>query len=498
LLVIVLWLWPTEGGYRLVGLAQGAGLFVGGLLLVVLFMGLWSRVLARSVRGANLHRSLRRFHASMVAARVLIPIWFGIAIFGLGWSDQVARMLGPLRDWPVELPGMIIGTLPAMAAWMALWWAQFPADRALREQSLLVLIDENLPIYQPPGFWSYFIANLRLQLLFTVVPVALIILMHDVASVVLWKFFGMDLRMPMAGTPEVAVALGLQFGAIALVVLFAPEVLRRVLHTQSLPDSPLRQRLEDLCRRTGLRYRDILLWRTNNHMGNAAVMGLVPQVRYILLSDVLLETMSDRQIEAVFAHEVGHVKHWHMGWYVVLIATLILMTAGPGQLVVNQFAKLNRPAWLSDDALSTGQALFAIGAFFLIFGYLSRWFERQADVYAARMMQQQDDASAVAMAYVNPATPAAFEAQGTSFVGPHGAAVFASALHRVAVINNIPVSARNFTHGSIADRVRYLKSLSSDPTQTARFDRGMLILYAGMILILVGCIAWVTIAWSLQ
>ena len=44
----------------------------------------------------------------------------------------------------------------------------------------------------------------------------------------------------------------------------------------------------------------------------------LPHVRYILLSDLLLERMDDEQIEAVFAHEVGHVVHRHMAWYVRL------------------------------------------------------------------------------------------------------------------------------------------------------------------------------------
>src|SRR5450432_2548564 len=105
--------------------AHGTGLFVGGLFLVVLFMGLWSRVLARQVRGDNLHRSLRKFHNAMFTARMLIPIWFGVAVFCLGWAQTVEKMLGPTRHWPIELPGMILGTLPALAAWMALWWAQY-------------------------------------------------------------------------------------------------------------------------------------------------------------------------------------------------------------------------------------------------------------------------------------------------------------------------------------------------------------------------------------
>jgi len=59
----------------------------------------------------------------------------------------------------------------------------------------------------------------------------------------------------------------------SVVFLFAPEILRRVLRTERLGNSPLRRRLDDLCRRTGIRYRDILLWKTDHNMGNAAVMG---------------------------------------------------------------------------------------------------------------------------------------------------------------------------------------------------------------------------------
>ena len=74
-----------------------------------------------------------------------------------------------------------------------------------------------------------------------------------------------------------------------------------------------------------MRYRDILLWKTEYNMGNAAVMGFVPRLRYILMSDLLLETMTDEQIEAVFAHELGHVVHRHMSWYVVFMVVLVLL-----------------------------------------------------------------------------------------------------------------------------------------------------------------------------
>ena len=65
--------------------------------------------------------------------------------------------------------------------------------------------------------------------------------------------------------------------------------------TQPLPANwPLRRRMEALCRRAELKYRDILLWRTNSSMGNAMVMGLFPRVRYIFLSDLLLMWVDPR------------------------------------------------------------------------------------------------------------------------------------------------------------------------------------------------------------
>jgi STE24 endopeptidase len=474
LVVIVIWMCRSAAPRWVFPLDSfnGAMLFVGGLLLVVLFLGLWSRTVAFHLHGNNLHRSLRRFHNSILVARVLIPVWFAVAVFVLGWGQVVDSMLGPLSRWPVELPGMLIGTFPAFAAWMALWWAQFPADRALREQTQLVAFNEDLPVHLPTGFGSYFLSHLRLQLLFTVVPVALILLVHDLAAVGLLEIGGLDLRRATTGgSSERNAELVIQLVSIGLVVLFAPEVLRRVLQTQPLAPSPLRYRLEELCRRTGLKYRDILLWRTDHNMGNAAVMGVVPQMRYILLSDVLLETMTDYQIEAVFAHEIGHVKHWHMGWYSVLIATLVLLCFGPGQVIEDRLHQSIRSEWL----VGTGY-FAAIGGFFLVFGYLSRWFERQADVFAARTIERPDGSS--------------------PHVGPVGAAAFTSALHRVAVVNNIPLAAKNFTHGSIAERMQYLNTLSSDPTRTLQFDRRMAVMFAALLVTLIVCVAWVVVAWS--
>jgi STE24 endopeptidase len=503
--VIVIWMCrqAAPGARMPMTLYQGATLFVAGLLLVVLFAGLWSRVLARNVRGGNLYRSLQRFQRAMWFSRLLIPVWFAFAIFVLGWGTFVERIMQPINRFPIELPGLILGTLPAFAAWVGLWWAQFPADRALREQNSLVVFEEDLPVHAPPRFWDFFVANLRLQVLFTIVPVTLIILLHDIAAMIFWSTTRMELRSSASGGPDSGVELLIQLGAITLVVLFAPEILRRVLHTESLAPSPLRTRLEELCRRTGLRYSDILLWRTNNVMGNAAVMGLIPQMRYILLSDVLLETMTDQQIEAVFAHEIGHVKHWHMGWYVVIVVTMMLVFSGVDDLLLAVTQHSPDLKWLRGDIYGAVALPCAFAGFLLMFGWLSRRFERQADVYAARTIQRLSS---------NPDLP-----ERASYVGPAGAELFISALHRVAVINNIPLEpprpngtgvlagvsrisggiiehANNYFHGSIPFRMDYLRNLSTAPEKTARFDRFMLKIYTAILLLLALTGGWALIS----
>lgn len=481
LFLFLIWTaWPGDGG-REAPLAWGeTGLFLGVFALIVLALGVWSRTLARRVTGRNLHRSVKRFNRAVFAARLAVPVWFAAGVFVLQWGTVVEYLLGPVARWPAQLPGAALATAPALLAWMGLWWSQYPADRALREQGLLALLEDGLPVHAPPTLREYLRSNVRLQLLFTLVPVALILLARDAMVMGLWA-------SGQSGAVSELTDASVSLAAALLVLVFAPEILRRVLRTQPLPASPLRDRLEALCRRSNLRYRQILLWHTENNMGNAAVMGLLPQVRYILLSDLLLESMRDEQIEAVFAHEVGHVVHRHLGWYVVFFVILLLAATGASATLSGQLAHLpSPPDWMPPELLITA---LSVGAFFVAFGFISRRFERQADVFAARTLERarRDDPDGIPLV-----VPDGREATGSSdHVGTYGANVFASALQRVAAINNIPVASRSWCHGSIATRMQYLQDLASNPAHTRRFDAFMAKLYAGMVLALVACCAWV-------
>ena len=102
------------------------------------------------------------------------------------------------------------------------------------------------------------------------------------------------------------------------------------------------------------------------------------------------------------------------------------------------------------------------------FGWLSRRFEREADLFGARCVtpSAEDCRMPCAVHGDDQRTPV-----GPGRVCATGAAIFTSALDRVAVLNGIPHEERSWRHSSIGSRIRFLTSLAGDPRRAARFER---------------------------
>lgn len=481
LLPLVFWaLWVTHGELTPVHPALGAPIYLLSLGLVVVIMRRWAR---RAMSGTTFRSTAAttRFHQAMFAARWCVMCIHVAALFYLGWGDLIV-MTGLTFSGRVESLPALVSMIPVILAWIGLIWAQYPLDRAIREQNLMVALNAGDAFFEPPPIGPYIASNTRLQVFSLLAPVAIAILLRDLVMLLLRRSGGWD----VAEMDIVATLVGAGF-----VFLIGPEILRRVLPVTRLPDSPLRARLEAMCERLGLRYRDILIWRTHFSLGNAAVMGLVPRFRYIMLSDLLIETMNDRQIEAVFAHEAGHVKHRHMTWYVVFAIVFFAWLDASEQVLSWAIWNNNVPAGVPLDVIIFG---LGIVGFFVIFGSLSRSFERQADLFAARSV---------------------VGGQAASAVQPDGVEVFNSALAHVARINNMPLDATSYSvgrgrigraygwlvhhagtwlHGSIRSRMDYLRSLPDSPETTARFDRRMFAIRVGLIVALCSTTAWVVTA----
>src|SRR5207237_4163358 len=90
------------------------------------------------------------------------------------------------------------------------------------------------------------------------------------------------------------------------------------------------------------------------------------------------------EIEAVFGHEVGHVKHRHMLYYLgFLVASVAAVWAVVAVYVLPHFDEV--PSLSQRGDLAVLALIGLLGAYiFVVFGFVSRSCERQADLYGCR------------------------------------------------------------------------------------------------------------------
>jgi len=115
--------------------------------------------------------------------------------------------------------------------------------------------------------------------------------------------------------------------------------------------------------------------------------------------------------------------------------------------------------------------LGVVGSFFwVVFGHLSRRFERQADVYGCKVVSCGSSECPPHLDLED-----APESAGRPIGGvcPVGVRIFADALSSVAQQNGIDPGARSWRHGSIASRIDFLHRLSASPDREAVFQRGV-------------------------
>lgn len=257
------------------------------------------------------------------------------------------------------------------------------------------------------------------------------------------------------------------FGVATLVLLlclpFIPWVMQRFLRAHSFPDGPLRRSLEHASKRIGLRYRDIVLWRTNNTMANAMVVGFTGGTRRIFLTDALVNSLTHDETMAVFFHEAGHAKRWHLPLFLVIMLSLSLLFHG----MESSFMMVGLPVELT--------MLMYLGViWFIVFGFVSRRFEREADLYGAEHASILDpDAPAV-------------DVPGLPRPIPRGAALMIRALDRVRQVSGRGTSHR---HGTIDERMAYIAAHASTPSVREawhRNRRNLLLGIAGLLCISVG------------
>ncbi|NQU76288.1 MAG: M48 family metalloprotease [Planctomycetes bacterium] len=376
--------------------------------------------------------------------QILAKVWLAgglgaLMAFGLGHRLAELRVVAA-----VPLVGSALVLAVFLVALILYWRIAYRFDRAVRWQVEQDLLLAGQPVRCGWSARQYLDFNIRHHVLFVAIPIGVIVLINDLG--------GLLARRLLPANAATWAAAAILPAAIGGVFFLSPLLLILVWRTRPMPDGQMRRRLERLCERIGLRYRQLRIWDTGGVIANAGVMGLHRSVRYILISDALIENMPDRQIVAVFGHEAGHAKHHHVTYFLVYIAGAVLLCTS----VVGSAVSLAGISAIQELVITAGAMVLIWG---VGFGWLSRRLERQADVFGAWCATIDAEADGETV-------------NQESDLGS-GASSFRAALENVARLNGMPRRARNWRHGSVVARVAFLADWVDAGYSRKAFDRTM-------------------------
>jgi len=382
------------------------------------------------------YRPLLRRHENLLL--VHMAVWMAASaaiIYWLRWG-QLVRFKWGLGDAFLLDDILILAPilLPLVASWAAFWEVERAICSELSRQTET----------HPREFTrlGYVMLHARHHLGILLVPVLVLLALHDIVRILAprWLESG-NIGLFMGGL------------LVSLLVLF-PVLLRYVWRTRPLPAGPLRNRLEESARRMGVDASDILVWETDGRVTNAAVTGVWRRFRYVFLTDGLLGRLADEEIEAVFAHEAGHVRHKHLLLRMMAMAAPLSMWLLAEQVFPGFAAQVRQSVdqlhgGLTAEAAGGGVLLLAAATIYIIaiFGPYSRLLEHQADLFSLRSLSAGGD-MAPAMA-------------------------IGSALEKLAANGTADRNKRTWQHSSVARRVDFLNRVDIDPKSELHFQRRM-------------------------
>ena len=242
-------------------------------------------------------------------------------------------------------------------------------------------------------------------------------------------------------------------------------MVQRFWRCKPLEEGFYRQRIEALCQKAGLKYSNILYWPIfGGRMITAGVMGLVGRFRYILVTNGLLNMLTMEEIDAVIAHEIGHIKRYHLLFYLLFfigypflyfvfyfpIDLLMVFTVIPNGLL-DQLGL--DPAIVSVTLLNLIMITTFLVYFRFIFGYFMRNFERQADTYVYSLLKS--------------------------------AQPLISTFHKIASTTAQPADKPNWHHFSIKERIDFLERCEvnrSTIDQHNRKIRNSIVIYVTLLI----------------
>jgi len=258
--------------------------------------------------------------------------------------------------------------------------------------------------------------------------------------------------------------------AILIIVIsaFIPVIIKKFWNCRELEDPETQEILNSLSEKTGVGYRQALVWPIfGGSMITAGVIGLFKRFRYILVTKGFCKDLSYEEKKAVIAHEFGHVKKHHLILYILLFAGFIIASYAVIEPAAMLFL-LIVPVQITGifeylgNFSSLFAAVFVVLSFALyfryIFGFFMRNFERQADAFSLKVL--------------NSAYP------------------LVSTFKKISAMSSEPGDKPNWHHYSIKERVMFLVEAHSNPEKINQHDKkvkkSLLIYFTAAALIFAG------------
>ena len=265
---------------------------------------------------------------------------------------------------------------------------------------------------------------LRHIVLLPLVPVLLILAIEDVGK----------LAPALGHYPQLA------FAPVVMVVpILFPYLLCKFWKVDELSVGPNRNRICDVLDKANAHVRKIMVWHSDRPITNAAVAGLLPQLRILFLTDGLLEKLDGDELEMIVAHEAAHMKYGHPQ----LIMTFFLV---PFCLALVIFEILLREGIVVTGVVELA-VIFPVLLLWLILQRMhSRLLEHHADLHACHLIDGPSETLA------------------ESRVKKYSA-------NLRKLVSNGEESGQDWWHPSVQSRSRFLFDVQKDSSKQATFEQ---------------------------
>ncbi|WP_068470066.1 M48 family metallopeptidase [Candidatus Protochlamydia phocaeensis] len=255
--------------------------------------------------------------------------------------------------------------------------------------------------------------------------------------------------LPSDSLSHLLFLIGISLILLVICLALMPFLIVRCWKCKPLKSQPLTTRLEAVCQSLGFKYAGMCTWSILRHSFTAGIIGIFSFSRYIMFTPLLLSHFKQEEIEAILIHEIGHNHYKHLLIYPFILMGMMLVSAAlllPLENFLSPY--LTAPSLLI--SLENGQILLIVtlfvcyalllGTYFrLVFGFFSRLFERQADLYIFN-----------------------------TTLSPH---YMIQALDHIGVVTGNTHDHPSWHHFSIQERINFLHSALSSPHLIAAHHR---------------------------